>query len=328
MTVLGKSAAASLCHNWISVSVPRKQDGTRLLAILVVSLGLVAVSMGAILVRCSQEAPSLAIASYRMVFATLLLSPVYFVSRRGRSLRSSWTGLHAAAGIALAFHFALWIGSLRYTSVAVSVLLVNTSPVFVAAGAHLFLAERLTRKGLAGVAAALTGSFLLGFGDLQTLGDWRGAALALAGALALGIYLMIGRRIRQASDLFGYVYPTYAISASALVGATVASGTRLTGFSPWTFLFLLLLGLVPQAIGHTSYNWALRFLPATSVSTMIVGEPVLASLFAWWLLGERLDVHVIPGALLVMAGILLVSFGGVTVGDRDRSESRAARTER
>ncbi|MEJ2082491.1 MAG: DMT family transporter, partial [Acidobacteriota bacterium] len=95
-----------------------------------------------------------------------------------------------------------------------------------------------------------------------------------------------------------------------------------------TFLFLLLLGLVPQAIGHTSYNWALRFLPATSVSTMIVGEPVLASLFAWWLLGERLDVHVIPGALLVMAGILLVSFGGVTVGDRDRSESRAARTER
>ncbi len=310
------------------MSTPRPQEGPRSLAILVVSLGLIAVSMGAILVRFSQEAPSLTIASYRMVFATLLLSPLYFVSKPGRTLRGTWTRLHAAAGIALAFHFALWIGSLRFTSVAVSVLLVNTSPVFVAAGAHLFLGERLTRRGMSGVAAALSGSFLLGFGDLQTLGDWRGAALALAGAVALGVYLMIGRRIRQASDLLGYVYPTYAISALVLVGATVASGTGLTGFSPATYLFLVLLGLVPQAIGHTAYNWSLRFLPATSVSTLIVGEPILAGLFAWWLLGEQLEARVIPGAALVIAGILLVSVGGVVVIDPDRSPARAAGIER
>lgn len=310
------------------MSAPPTQQRPPSRAILVVSLGLIAVSMGAILVRFSQEAPSLSIASYRMVFATLLLSPFYFASKRGRPLRDTWTRLHVAAGIALAFHFALWIGSLRFTSVAVSVLLVNTSPVFVAVGARLFLGERLTHRGLVGVGAALSGSFLLGFSDLRTLGDWRGAALALAGAVALGVYLMIGRRIRQSSDLFGYVYPTYAISALALLGATVASGTRLTGFSSTTYLFLVLLGLVPQAIGHTAYNWSLRFLPATSVSTLIVGEPILASLFAWWLLGEQLEARLIPGAVLVIAGILLVSLGGVVVIDLDRSRSRAAGIER
>ncbi len=298
------------------------------MAIFVVSLGLVAVSMGAILVRYSQEAPSLAIASYRMVFATLLLLPVYLVTRRRHGRATAWSWSHFAAGMLLALHFAFWISSLRFTSVAVSVLLVNTSPVFVAAVAHLLLGENLTRRGWVGLMSALCGSFLLGFGDLRALGDWRGAALALAGAVALGGYLMIGRRLRQGTALFQYVYPTYAISAAVLVLMTVTSHTRLIGFQPSTYLFLALLGLIPQAIGHTAYNWSLRFLPATSVSTLIVGEPVLAGLFAWWLLGERLEIRVVPGAALVIVGIVLVSLGGVRVTDSGRSALSRARNGR
>jgi drug/metabolite transporter (DMT)-like permease len=302
--------ALPFCHNRRGVSTADPLHGVRTTAIGVVSIGLIAVSMGAILVRFSQQAPSLTIAAYRMVFAVLWLAPFYLGFRR-RAVRGSWSVWHGLAGIALALHFAFWISSLRFTGVAVSVLLVNTSPVFVAAVAHFALGERLTRAGLAGLAAALGGSFLLGRGDLQTLGDWRGAALALAGAVALAAYLMIGRRLRQGSDLLGYVYPTYAISALVLVLAVLGSGIPWTGFDGTTYVYLALLGLVPQAIGHTSYNWSLRYLPATTVSTLIVGEPVLAGLFAWWLLGERLEARVIPGGVLVLTGILLVSFGGV-----------------
>ena len=307
------------------MSILRIENNSRLSAILVVSLGLVAVSTGGILVRFSEEAPALAIAAYRMVFATFLLTPFYLSVRRHASRGGSWTWKHGLSGLALALHFAFWVSSLQFTSVAVSVLLVNTSPAFVAVGSRFLLGERLTWKGVGGLVAVLGGSLLLGLSDLREIGDWRGAGLALAGAVALGAYLMVGRRIRQDSNLIEYVYPTYAVAALALVGATLVSGRRFTGFGIETYFFLLLLGLIPQVIGHTSYNWALRLLPATSVSTLIVGEPILAGVLAWWLLGEGLYPALAPGAVLVLGGIILVNLGGIRPApspDRSATEAR------
>ncbi len=206
----------------------------------ILTLGLVCVAMGSILVRFSQGAPSLTIALYRMGWASLFLFPFFVrrVVRAGFSIE--W--MHLCSGIALALHFAFWIASLRYTSVAVSVVLVNTSPVMVALLGYLFLGERLTRRGMFGLALSLLGSTVLVFHDLSELGDWRGPVLAIAGAAALGLYLVFGRRLRQGYDLLGYVYPTYVIAALTLLPVAVFSGGPLTGFSLQTNLSLALLG--------------------------------------------------------------------------------------
>lgn len=283
---------------------------SRLLVVGVLGIGLISVSMGAVLVRLSQEAPSLAIAAWRMTWASVLLAP-WFLWERRRPGGIHWSRLHLLSGLSLALHFAFWISSLRYTSVAVSVLLVDTSPVIVAGLSRLFLNERLTWRGLSGLALTIGGSILLLHNDLQTLGDWRGPALALAGAGGVAVYLMVGRKLRAQASLVQYVFPTYLTAAVALVLLVPAAGLPLTGFSASTWGFLFLLGLVPQCLGHTSYNWSLRYLPATLVATLTLAEPVLAGLAAWWLLGELPPAGMLPGGLLVAAGILLVTAGGV-----------------
>lgn len=281
---------------------------------LVVTLcvGVFAVSFGSILVKRAQEAPSLAIAFYRMASAALILLPLYWANRevKGDGRDREW-GWFLVAAISLTLHFAFWISSLRYTSVAISVLLVNTSPVLVAAISRFLVGERLTSRGRFGIGLALFGASLLLWGDLGGGGDWRGSALALAGAVALALYLIAGGRVRRTAGLWNYVYPTYLLAAVGLGVLAVFTGARLSGFSSHTWLFLFLLGLVPQSIGHTCYNWSLKHLPATVVSTLVLGEPALAPLLAWMFLGETMGPLELGGGGLVMIGILLVSRGGL-----------------
>lgn len=279
--------------------------------ITTLAIGVIATSFGSILVRFSQEAPSLTIAFYRLLWACLILTPVYWMSSSPKPSLISQRLI--VAGSALALHFAFWIGSLRYTSVAVSVLLVSTSPALVAAYSHFFLKERLTRYGLTGLSLALSGTLVLVWNDLSRLGDWRGALLALLGALMFGIYLISGRTIRKKRSLIHYVYPTYLVAAAVLAILLVFSGQSVTGFSRGTFLFLFLLGLVPQCLGHTSYNWALEYLSATTISTLTLAEPFLATILAWWLLGEGIEAIIIAGAILVGTGIYLISRWGIEV---------------
>lgn len=282
---------------------------SRLKTFLTLSLGLVAISSGAILVRFSQEAPSLVISFYRMTWALLILLPFYYLS--GRRIRK--TGLDFrlfVAGIALALHFAFWITSLAHTSVAVSVLLVNTSPVLVAILSYLLFSERLTSRGIAGIILTIAGSIVLVWRDLYELGDFKGALLALLGSLMLGIYLVAGRKIRSRAGLLDYVVPVYLIAALVLGILVYAGGHAFGGYSPRTHIFMFSLGLFPQALGHTSYNWGLRYLPATLVSVVIVLEPFLASIWAWWLLGERVTPLVVAGGAMVACGIIVISRKG------------------
>ncbi len=280
--------------------------------VLTLCCGVFAVSFGSVLVKEAQEAPSLTIAFYRMASAGLILFPFYLANRGaepGRSGRDrGWLFL---AAVSLTFHFAFWISSLRYTSVAVSVLLVNTSPVLVASISHFLVGERLTGRGRLGIGLALFGASLLLLGDLGGGGDWRGSVLALGGAVALAFYLIAGARVRRTSGLWNYVYPTYLAAAVGLGLVALLSSARLSGFTDRTWLFLFLLGLIPQSIGHTCYNWSLKHLPATVVSTLVLGEPALAPVLAWVFLDETIGPVELGGGTLVMVGILLVSRGGL-----------------
>jgi drug/metabolite transporter (DMT)-like permease len=212
------------------------------------------------------------------------------------------------SGLALGFHFALWIASLSYTSVASSVLLVDTTPFFIGLASQWVLGRASPRGFWLGLGLAFAGCILIFGGDWsQSPDSMRGNALALGGAVAMATYLLVGARARQKLSLISYVWPVYATSAIALLLACLVSGTQLRGFGGKTHFFMFLLGLVPQCVGHTTYNWSLRWLSPAMVALIALAEPAGASILAYFILGEHLTMEKLAGGAVVLAGIYLAS---------------------
>ncbi len=275
---------------------------------------MVSVSFGSILVKWNTEAPPLTIAFFRMLWASLLLLPFY-LRERAASARRGRTDLPfpsiLLAGLSLALHFAFWITSLRHTSVAVSVFLVNTAPLLVALFAFLLWRERLTFTGVAGIVIAMSGTACLSLAQFQSSGTLAGTLYALLGALFLSVYLMAGHASLRTTSLWLYVYPTYLISALLLGLLVWVTESPVGGFGIRTHALMFLLGLVPQCLGHTSYNRVLQYLSPTLVSLLVLGEPVGASVLAYVFLSESLAPLSLLGAGAVGVGVLLVSRGGI-----------------
>ena len=276
-----------------------------------VGLGVLTVSTAAILIRLAQvEAHSLVIAAWRLTLAIIVLTPIVLATCRSelRTLtRREWISA-LVSGLLLALHFAAWITSLAYTSVAASVVLVSTSPLFVGLASHLLLRERLSRGMIVALVTAIAGSVLVGLGDLgagthQLWGD----VLALVGAIAAAGYFLIGRRLRVRLSLLAYVFPVYGTAALVLMATMLVSGLPAIPQRPQTWLWLLLMALGPQILGHSSLNWALRYLSATYVTIATLAEPIGSTLLAWWLLGEQPSLWAVAGGALILAGIVVAS---------------------
>jgi drug/metabolite transporter (DMT)-like permease len=281
-------------------------------ALVVLTGGVLAVSTAATLIRLAQAAP-LAIAAYRMTFATVLLAPLAARTvrqdLRRLSLLDRWR--IAAAGAFLAAHFALWITSLNLTSVASSVILVSTNPLWVALAAPVVLRQRLGWRLAAGIALAFLGSLVIGSGDLAIgrqilLGD----GLAVGGALAAAGYFLIGGHVRPRVSLITYVTLVYGTAAALLAALSVSTGTAMTGYPGRTWVLLLLLAAVPQVLGHSSFNWALRRLSATFVAGAVLGEAVGSMLLAWWVLGEAPPPLAALGGVFVLGGLAVAAGAG------------------
>jgi drug/metabolite transporter (DMT)-like permease len=302
--------------------VVRAEEAVPPLAALAVAV--LAVSTSAVLVRWS-GAPSLVKAFYRVLFTTLLLAPFAF-TRYGAALRSlSGRDLLVAAGsgLALALHFATWFESLEWTSVAASVTLVQSQPVFVAMGATLLLDERVGRTKAAGIAVALCGMVLMSLaeGGSAAPRPLYGNALAVVGAVTVAAYYLAGRSLRQRVPLIPYVVVVYAVCALALfafvLGEALAGGAALgpTLFDYPVEEWLLFLGMAvgPGIFGHTVFNWALGHLEASVVSVSLLGEPVGSTLLAVVLLSE------VPGVVTLVGGAIVL--GGIYVTTRAREDS-------
>ncbi len=278
---------------------------------LALIVGVVAVSSGSIFARFAQaDAPSLVIAAFRLFIAAMLLLPLAWLRYRPE-LRRIMTGpwlWFLASGFFLAIHFATWITSLEYTSVASSVALVSTSPLWVALFAWMFWREPLTPSVLIGLALALCGSIVISLAESRAAissHPYLGNALALAGALAVSGYWLVGRRLRCNFSLVPYVTLVYGSAALFLLIAAILFGQPLTGFKPATYGWFLLLALLPQLLGHSSFNWALGHLPAAYVAIATLGEPIGAAVLAFVFLGETPSFFKIFAALLIFTGILL-----------------------
>jgi drug/metabolite transporter (DMT)-like permease len=275
---------------------------------LTLSLAVVCVSFGAIFVRLAQ-APPLAVSFYRVAIASLILLP--FASK---DARRSWPALDGrrrllvlAAGLALALHFATWIASLSYTTVASSVLLVNTSPLFAIVLSRLFLHEKPSPVVQVAIPVALFGAALIAFGDWAgSPGSLLGNGLAVAGAVTVAAYQVVGRGLRDALPLNAYVLGVWGTAALALAALARAFGVPLGGYSRRTWLLYLALAVVPTIGGHGLVNKSLRSLPAPTVGLFLLGEPVIASLLAWVLFREAPGPWTLAGGAVVLGALGLV----------------------
>jgi len=264
-------------------------------------ISIVAVSTASILIRMS-SAPPLAIAAYRLVLSTFILLPFFLWKGGLNRLRRVSFGEFLTlmgVGVVLALHFATWITSLSFTSVASSVIFVHADPIFVAVVSHIAFGERITRRRLIGIFVAFIGVTVVAIGDLG-LGEANlsGDVLALIGAVMLGIYILSGRRLRQSLDLVSYVTPVYGASAAVLTAACALTGTPLAPYPPREYFLFLAIAVVPMIFGHTVYNWALKYLEAPVVSIGLLGEPVGATVLALVILNE------VPAPLAVVGGVI------------------------
>lgn len=275
----------------------------------VLLLGVLATSVSAILIRLAQdEAPSLVIASGRLLLATSLLLPLTLSRRRDEigALPAAGWRLSLFAGFMLGLHFAAYIGSLRYTSIAAATVLATSTPIWVGLSAPLVLGESLTRPLKVGIFLALVGGTMIGFGDGSAASHpLLGNVLALSAALTGAVYFLIGRRLRPHLSLLTYTTVVYGMAALTLLPLTLLSGHSLLGYTPRTYLLFLLMALFPQLLGHSSYNYALAFLPAAYVSVAVVSEPIGASFLGLLIFGERPGPLVVAGGILILAGIVI-----------------------
>jgi len=282
----------------------------------VLAAGVLVVSTASILIRWLQVAgvPSLSIAAWRLALAALVLAPVVLARHRAELARLAprdWA-LAAAAGAFLAAHFAAWILSLEYTSVASSVALVSTNPIWIGIASWLLFRERLGGILVIAITLAIAGTAIIFLGGGDTSGGTRptlGNALALAGSLAMCGYLLVGRGLRRSMSLLPYVGVVYAAAAVCLVALALAAGAPLGGFGRESWLALLALAVGPQLLGHSSFNWALKYLSATLIALAILGEPVGSTILAWWLLEEPVGAVKLGGMALLLAGIFLAARG-------------------
>jgi drug/metabolite transporter (DMT)-like permease len=273
----------------------------------VLALGVFAVSWAAIFIRLA-DAPALSTAAYRLTFAALPVA-AYATLRHRPDLRGlqrgGWWPI-LIAGVSLAAHFATWIASLQLTTVASSVALVTTQPLWAALIAAVVLRERISRGTLLAILVATAGGVMIGIRDFAAGGAaLAGDALALVGAVCAAVYFVAGRQIRAGLNLAPYIGVVYPVAALVLLATAIIARQPLSGFSTQTWIMFLLLALVPQLIGHSSLNWALRYLSAHLVTIAVLGEPVLSTLLAVPILGERPGVLRVAGGLITLCGVYL-----------------------
>ncbi|MDS0259079.1 DMT family transporter [Haloarcula sp. S1CR25-12] len=277
------------------------------------AVAVAAVSTGAVLVRLS-DAPSTVAAFYRVLFTTLPIVPLAVWRYRGEFARIGRRDLLFAtlAGIALAVHFAAWFESLAWTSVAASVTLVQSQPLFVALGAWLLLDERPSVRIAGGILVAVAGMVTMALGDLLTgvlvgRDPLLGNALALLGAVMAAGYVLAGRSLRQRVSVVPYVVIVYGVCAVVLLVIVLVQGAPLVGYPPREWLLFAGLAVGPGLLGHTLINWALAHLRSSVVSVSLLGEPVGASLLALLVLSEAPTAFTVVGGAVVLVGIAVTA---------------------
>lgn len=288
-------------------------------------VGICAVSTSAVLIRLAQDegVPSLVIAALRLTISALILAPITLSRYTGTLAKLTRRDLLllSTSGVFLAFHFASWITSLSLTSVLISTVLVTTTPLWVSALEVVVLKARLNRWILLGLAQCVVGGLVIGVTGASNAdigsSPVLGGALALVGAMTVAVYMVIGRGVRGRLPLLPYIWVVYSIAAVVLILFAVLSGASFTGYSSSAYVFIALTALFPQLIGHSSFNYAVKYVPATYIGIITQLEPIASAVLAFFLLGE------VPTTIQAVASALIL-FGVANVVLSPGTERAAA----
>lgn len=287
---------------------------------VVLAMAIAAVSTASIFIRWALEAAgergvgfSLVLAASRLSLAALILLPTWRRMQIRQFNRAAW-GYALGAGAFLALHFATWITSLAYTSIAASTTLVTTNPIWVSLIAWVWFGEKISRKTTVGIAVAIVGSLLIGLADSSGGGSGSnpllGNFLALVGSWAVSFYLLLGRESqRRGMNLGSYTAVAYTTAALILLPLPLSFGSSYTGYPASVYWSILLMALLPQLVGHTGINWAVSRISPTTVTLSILFEPLAASFMGYLVFGEVPPLQVIGGGLVLLAGVAVAALG-------------------
>jgi drug/metabolite transporter (DMT)-like permease len=279
--------------------------------LIVLAIGIFGVSTGAIFARLA-DAPALVTAAYRLGLASLILIPlaVWKAGDELRSLTFKDIRLAIISGFFLALHFASWISSLDYTAIANSVVLVNTIPLWVGLLTPLVTRDRMTKATLISILVSVVGGIIIGYGDFATEGSaLLGDFLAVIGAICAAFYLLLGRKLRPKLSLLSYVAICYGSAALFLWIAVLALGLPVSGYSTQTFGAFWAMALVSQIIGHSSYNWALKWFSTGFIAVALLGEPIGSTIMAYLIFDEGLTWLKFIGGMFILSAIYIAATG-------------------
>lgn len=275
---------------------------------IVVIIGVISLSTSAIFVKLAIHAPAAIIANYRLLFAVLIMAP-FIITRHRHEFKliqkKDWL-LTIFAGIFLAIHFILWFESLNYTSVASSVVLVTLQPIFAFLGTYLFFNERFSSGAIISMIIAILGSFIISWGDFQISGTALfGDILAILGAITITVYFLFGQKVRKRLSLMTYTFIVYSISSCTLILYNIILQNPFLGYPADHWWIFLALAIFPTFLGHTLFNWALKWLSTSTISMGIVFEPIGATILAYFILNEKVNATQWLGGAIIICGLFL-----------------------
>lgn len=273
-------------------------------------IGVIGISLSSILVKYS-PAPSAVTAAWRLLWTVILMTPVVFGSS---ALRRELAGagfknacLSALSGIFLAIHFAAWFESLHHTTVASSTTIVCTEVIWVSLGFRLFLKGHISKKAMVAIAVTLCGSVLIAYADSESGMHLYGDLLALIAAIAVAVYTLIGRVVREKLSTSVYTYIVYCACAVSLLILCGTQRESLFAYGAAASLTGLLLAVFSTILGHSIFSWCLKFFSPSFVSASKLSEPVVAAVLAGFLFGEIPTALQILGGVLILAGVFYYS---------------------
>jgi drug/metabolite transporter (DMT)-like permease len=285
--------------------------GSFLTPYIAILIGIISISSAAILVKLAHDAPASIIATYRLLFATLLMTPFLFSSNKKAELKSigkrDWI-LSSISGICLAFHFIFWFESLKLTSITSSVVLVSLQPLFAFIGAYFLFKESIKPSIILYIFIAIGGSIIISWGDIQVSGKALiGDVLALLGAVMMTGYLLIGQMVRKRLSATTYTYSVYGVSSITLILYNFILQKPFISYPVKYWIIFLALAILPTFLGHSLFNWALKWVSTSTISMAMLFEPVGASLLAWVFFQETITwTQVIGGSMIIISLILFI----------------------
>lgn len=289
------------------------------------TIAVISVSTSAIFVKLT-DAPAGVIAFYRLFLSFLFITPIFLLKYRYslfKITKKDWI-FAFIAGVLLAFHFILWFESLNFTSVASSVVLVTLQPLFAFIGTYLFFKEKVGIKGVISAVVAVLGSIVISWGDYLISG-WAlfGNILALLACAFVTGYLLFGQNVRKRIELIPYTFLVYGVSSVTLFLYVILVGDPLVGYKSSDWMYFILLALIPTLLGHSLFNWVIKWVSTNVISMSILFEPVGAIILAYYLLNERLTWTQAIGGMIVMLSIAIFLTTATKTEDEHIQEEKA-----